>query len=109
MTGCSRSPSSKAALAGSLSLIPSSAETSEGHVLDLHDPQSFLAVVAPRVQGVKYKVEHWQNELLITTNRDVNFKLMSVPLHIVLDKQKAADNSQWTSVFAYDPAVQVAS
>ncbi|RLO06847.1 hypothetical protein DYB28_008683, partial [Aphanomyces astaci] len=27
-----------------------SAETSEGHVLDLHDPQSSLAVVAPRVQ-----------------------------------------------------------
>ncbi|RHZ04624.1 hypothetical protein DYB26_014473, partial [Aphanomyces astaci] len=59
--------------------------------------------------GVQYTVEHWQNELLISTNRDgdVNFKLMSVPLHIVLDKQKAAHNSQWTSVFAYDPTVKV--
>ncbi|ETV70303.1 hypothetical protein H257_14201 [Aphanomyces astaci] len=85
--------------------------TTEVRVLDLHDPQSSLAVVAPRVQGVKYTVEHWQNELLISTNRDgdVNFKLMSVPLHIVLDKQKAAHNSQWTSVFAYDPTVKVAS
>ncbi|RHZ41120.1 hypothetical protein DYB31_011177 [Aphanomyces astaci] len=34
---------------------------------------------------------------------------MSVPLHIVLDKQKAAHNSHWTSVFAYDPTVKVAS
>ncbi|RHY38855.1 hypothetical protein DYB30_011941 [Aphanomyces astaci] len=34
---------------------------------------------------------------------------MSVPLHIVLDKEKAAHNSQWTSVFAYDPTVKVAS
>ncbi|RHY82288.1 hypothetical protein DYB35_012446 [Aphanomyces astaci] len=64
-----------------------------------------------RTLGVQYTVEHWQNELLISTNRDgdVNFKLMSVPLHIVLDKQKAAHNSQWTSVFAYDPTVKVES
>ncbi|ETV68505.1 hypothetical protein H257_15504 [Aphanomyces astaci] len=89
----------------------SSEETSEVRVLDLHDPQPSLAVVAPRVQGVQYTVEHWQNELLISTNRDgdVNFKLMSVPLHIVLDKQKAAQNSQWTPVFSYDPTVKVES
>ncbi|RHY69354.1 hypothetical protein DYB34_006880, partial [Aphanomyces astaci] len=94
-----------------LVITTSSQVTSEVRVLDLHDPQSSLAVVAPRVQGVKYTVEHWQNELLISTNRDgdVNFKLMSVPLHIVLDKQKTAHNSQWTSVFAYDPTVKVAS
>ncbi|RQM19694.1 hypothetical protein B5M09_011283 [Aphanomyces astaci] len=87
----------------------SSEETSEVRVLDLHDPQPSLAVVAPR--GVQYTVEHWQNELLISTNRDgdVNFKLMSVPLHIVLDKQKAAQNSQWTPVFSYDPTVKVES
>ncbi|RHY40071.1 hypothetical protein DYB30_012275, partial [Aphanomyces astaci] len=64
-----------------------------------------------RTLGVQYTVEHWQNELLISTNRDgdVNFKLMSVPLHIVLDKQKAAHNSQWTPVFSYDPTVKVES
>ncbi|RHZ22345.1 hypothetical protein DYB37_012557, partial [Aphanomyces astaci] len=90
-----------------LVITTSSQVTSEVRVLDLHDPQSsFLAIL-----GVKYTVEHWQNELLISTNRDgdVNFKLMSVPLHIVLDKQKTAHNSQWTSVFAYDPTVKVAS
>ncbi|RHZ39464.1 hypothetical protein DYB26_014389, partial [Aphanomyces astaci] len=98
---------------GRFLVIPtSSKETSEVRVLDLHDPQPSLAVVAPRVQlFVAYTIEHWQNELLISTNRDgdVNFKLMSVPLHIVFDKQKAAHNSHWTSVFAYDPTVKVAS
>ncbi|RLO12450.1 hypothetical protein DYB28_000391 [Aphanomyces astaci] len=70
-----------------------------------------LKTSSGRFLGVQYTVEHWQNELLISTNRDgdVNFKLMSVPLHIVLDKQKAAQNSQWTPVFSYDPTVKVES
>ncbi|RLO11956.1 hypothetical protein DYB28_007529, partial [Aphanomyces astaci] len=90
---------------------PQSDDTS----LFTEDDEIFYADVfktsSGRFLGVKYTVEHWQNELLISTNRDgdVNFKLMSLPLHIVLDKQKAAHNSQWTSVFAYDPTVKVAS
>ncbi|ETW07058.1 hypothetical protein, variant 2 [Aphanomyces invadans] len=84
--------------------------TSEIRVLDLRDPAATLTVVAPRVQGVKYTLQHWDKHFLITTNRDgdVNFKLMSVPVDAVIGTASAAAAAAWTLVFPYDSNVKVA-
>ncbi|KAH9106767.1 hypothetical protein LEN26_014474 [Aphanomyces euteiches] len=83
-----------------------SSETSESHVLDLTAKEPKLICVAPRQQGVMYDVSHWNDEFLITTNRDgaTNFKLVSVPVHAVLDQSAEA---KWTDVFPYDANVKV--
>ncbi|KAF0713980.1 hypothetical protein As57867_004105, partial [Aphanomyces stellatus] len=79
--------------------------SSEIRVMDLTQPDAGFVTVAPRAKDVKYSVRHWEDEFLITTNRDgaVNFKLMSVPVSAVLRQEEAA----WTPVFDYDPNVKV--
>ncbi|KAF0685244.1 Aste57867_22835 [Aphanomyces stellatus] len=83
-----------------------SSETSEAHVMDLENPDAGFVPIAPRQQGVMYEVSHWNDEFLISTNRDsaANFKLMSVPCAAVLNE---SGDAAWTTVFAYDPNVKV--
>ncbi|RHY59011.1 hypothetical protein DYB30_011658 [Aphanomyces astaci] len=91
-----------------LAIATSSSVTSEVHVLDLHQPPAAdgFICVAPRQEGVLYDVNHWHDSFLISTNRDDarNFKLVSVPVDVVFDKQATAE---WTPVFPYDPSVKV--
>jgi oligopeptidase B len=60
--------------------------TSEAHILDADEPSARARVVAKRIQGVEYHVEHHASQehgdrLLIVTNDGdaVNFKLMVAP------------------------------
>ncbi|RHY31252.1 hypothetical protein DYB25_012155, partial [Aphanomyces astaci] len=91
-----------------LAISTSSSVTSEVHVLDLQQPPAAdgFICVAPRQEGVLYDVNHWHDSFLISTNRDDarNFKLVSVPVDVVFDKQATAE---WTPVFPYDPSVKV--
>ncbi|MGI8665946.1 MAG: S9 family peptidase [Jatrophihabitans sp.] len=55
--------------------------TSEVWLIDAHSPESDPVVVAPRVEGVQYQVEHAGDQLLIVHNTDAeNFELSSAPL-----------------------------
>ncbi|HEY0169010.1 MAG TPA: S9 family peptidase [Jatrophihabitans sp.] len=53
--------------------------TTEVWLLDAHAPQSAPVLVAPRVEGVEYQVEHAGDQLLITHNtNEPNFELSVV-------------------------------
>lgn len=55
--------------------------TTEVWLLDAHAPQSEPVIVAPRVEGVEYQVEHAGDQLLITHNtNEPNFELSTVAL-----------------------------
>jgi oligopeptidase B len=58
-----------------------STETSEVWMIPAEDPLAEPFVVAERVHGVRYSVEHHDGSLLVLTNADaVNFALFEVPL-----------------------------
>ena len=59
-----------------------SAITSEIHYLDATKPTGKFQVIAPRVTGVEYDVNHHGNDFYIVTNADsaINFKLVSAPV-----------------------------
>ena len=57
-------------------------ETSEIHLLDLHDSNAQARLVAPRRARVRYDVDHRGDQLFILTNADgaEDFKLVVAPL-----------------------------
>ncbi|CAK5222376.1 unnamed protein product [Aphanomyces euteiches] len=85
-----------------------SKESSEARALDLTKPELGFVLIAPRAPKVKYSVNHWHDNFLITTNRDgdVNFKLMAVSTEAVFS-QKNDQVAAWIPVFPYDPQVKV--
>jgi oligopeptidase B len=53
--------------------------TTEVWLLDAHAPESEPVIVAPRVEGIEYQVEHAGDQLLIVHNaNDANFELSRV-------------------------------
>jgi len=77
-------------------------QTSEWHVIDADDPGARPWVLAPRVDGVEYRVEHHGDRFFIVTNADgaVNFKLMAAPVD-------RASREQWRDAMPYDAAVKI--
>ncbi|HEX8079672.1 MAG TPA: S9 family peptidase [Jatrophihabitans sp.] len=64
-----------------IQIMVSSKLTTEVWLLDAHAPQSEPVIVAPRVEGVEYLVEHAGDQLLITHNtHEPNFELSTVAL-----------------------------
>jgi oligopeptidase B len=57
-------------------------ETSEVRVLDLAEPQAEPVIIAPRLIGRQYSVEHHGADFLILTNADgaEDFKIVSAPV-----------------------------
>ncbi len=73
-------------------------ETSEIRLVDLTAQEAEPVVVAPRLVGRQYDVEHHGDTLLIRTNADgaEDFKIVSAPV-------SAAGPEQWRDVIAHAP------
>ena len=55
--------------------------THEVRYLDASRPEADWSVFAPRVRGVEYDLEHWQDQFLILTNEGAeNFQLLACPV-----------------------------
>jgi len=56
--------------------------TTEYHVLDADTPDAEFKVVQPRVRGLEYSLDHYEDQFYILTNKDVakNFKLVKTPV-----------------------------
>jgi oligopeptidase B len=56
--------------------------TTEYHVLDADTPDAEFKVVQPRVRGLEYSLDHYEDQFYIMTNKDdaKNFKLMKTPV-----------------------------
>lgn len=93
-----------------LFLESGSKETTEVHTLDLMNvygseahlnlTSNKLACVRPRVDGIRYSVEHHGTDLYIVTNENnsKNMKLM---------KAMISKPDVWTDVKSYDPRIQI--
>ncbi len=57
-------------------------QTSEFHVLDANDPKTAPRIIAPRVTGHEYDVEHHGQHFIITTNSDgaEDFRIVEAPV-----------------------------
>jgi oligopeptidase B len=78
-----------------------SSETREVHLIDAGDPEAELAVVQPRMPGVRYSVEHREGVLYIVTNFEArNFRVM----------QTSVANlglPHWSEFLPYDDQVMI--
>ena len=56
--------------------------TSEVRLIDAHKPLLAPILIAPRVTGIDYSIEHWRGRLVMRTNADgaEDYKLMWAPL-----------------------------
>ncbi len=90
-----------------------SKETSEVHVIDLDGvggaeghvrASKNIKLMSKREKMVRYDVEHWNDDLLLITNKDgaKTNKLMSVPI-----ASAKWGSSHWVDVRPYDQAIQV--
>jgi oligopeptidase B len=73
--------------------------TSESWLLPANEPTGAFRVVAPRMPGVEYSVDHRGDTLYILTNADgaTNFKLMTAPV-------ASPGRENWKDFWPYDPA-----
>jgi oligopeptidase B len=57
-------------------------DTSEIWMIDAERPGDAPRLIAPRVTGIEYDVEHWNDRLIIKTNRDdaEDYKIVSAPV-----------------------------
>jgi oligopeptidase B len=57
--------------------------TGEIRIIDAHRPEAGCVLVAPRLPGVDYAIEHWRDRFVMRTNSDgaEDFKLMWAPVH----------------------------
>jgi len=90
-----------------LILTSASSETTEVHILDLHNPASGLQRVAPRLFEHRYSVDHMDGWLYILTNKDAhkNSKLCRVPLTALPN----AAFSMWDDVWVPQPGIKLDS
>ena len=70
----------------------------EVHFIDTSDPSAKPTLIAPRVAGQEYYVDHRGDAFFITTNADdaFDFKVMRAPV-------AAPDRDNWTEVLAHKP------
>ncbi len=60
----------------------SSTMSDECHFIDANKPNSKLQIVQPRVRGLEYNVEHFENKFYIVTNLNArNYRLMKAPIN----------------------------
>ncbi len=92
---------SKSRSQGFILMNLNSSITSEVHYLYADRPLSEFQVIAPRMHGVEYDVEHHGRYFYITTNQDaINFKLMRTPI-------KTPGRTHWEEVIAHRPDVKL--
>ncbi len=65
-----------------LAIVIRDHDSSECHLVDLHDAKAKATIVAPREASIRYDVEHHDDRLIIRTNADgaVDFKIVTAPL-----------------------------
>lgn len=70
----------------------------EVHFIDTSNPSAKPTLIAPRVVGQEYYVDHQGDAFFITTNADdaFDFKVMRAPV-------TAPDRDKWTEVLAHKP------
>jgi oligopeptidase B len=75
-------------------------DTSEIWMIDAERPGDSPKLIAPRIEGIEYDVEHWNDRLIIKTNRDgaEDYKIVSAPV---------GDPSpgNWTDLVAHRPGI----
>ncbi len=77
-------------------------ESSEQHLIDLHDPNAPPRIVALREEGVQYSVNDRGDRLFILTNADgaIDFKIAVAPLN-------ATGRENWRDLIPYRPGIYV--
>ena len=67
--------------------------TTEYQILKANNPEGKFKVFQPRIRGLEYSINHYENEFYIVTNADkaTNFKLMKT-------SENATEISNWTTV-----------
>lgn len=97
--GVSRTKSKKYILIGS----ELTEQESEYLFLDAADPMGHFTVFQPRIMGLVYDIDHYNDKFYIRTNLDApNFRLMETPLN-----KTSKDN--WKEVIAQRPDVYLSS
>lgn len=78
-----------------ISVISESTMTTEVRLIDTERPLEEPRLVDARKRGVIYFVEHWENDLIITTNEDaINFKLLRASLDDYSEKQVLVEHDE---------------
>ena len=77
-------------------------ESSEQHLIDLHDPNAKPRMIAAREEGVQYSVNDRDDQLFILTNADgaIDFKIAVAPLN-------APTRKNWQDLIPYRPGIYV--
>jgi oligopeptidase B len=75
-------------------------DTSELWLIDADMPESKPRLIAPRVPGIEYDVEHWNDRFIIKTNRDdaEDYKIVTAPV----DDPRPEN---WTDLIPHRPGV----
>ncbi|MFI4975981.1 MAG: S9 family peptidase [Caulobacterales bacterium] len=78
-------------------------ETSEAWLIPASDPTAAPMVAEPRVQGVRYSLEHWTDRWVVRTNADgaVDFKLM-------VSDAEVPTKSSWREWIGHQPGRLIA-
>ena len=78
-----------------ISAISESTMTTEVRLINTERPLEEPRLVDARKRGVIYFVEHWENDLIITTNEDaINFKLLRASLDDYSEKQVLVEHDE---------------
>lgn len=76
-------------------------ETSEARLIDAHDPQRPLVLVAPRITAEEYDVAHHDDALFIRTNRDArDFRIVRAPVD-------TPGREQWEDIVPHRPGILI--
>ena len=75
-------------------------DTSEVWLIDAERPDDAPRVIAPRVPGIEYDVEHWNDRLVIKTNVGgaEDYKIVTAPIN-----DPSTEN--WTDLIAHRPGI----
>jgi oligopeptidase B len=73
-------------------------QTSEVHIIDAHTPDGPIHLVAAREPNHEYSVEHWGDDIIITTNADgaEDFKIMTAPY-------RTPERKNWRDFVSHKP------
>lgn len=79
-------------------------DTSEIRIIDAHRPESGPQLIAVRVEGVEYDIEHWKDRFIIKTNIDgaEDYKIVWAPV----DNPSPAN---WTDLVPHRPGCFIVS